>query len=70
MQFKATRACIVLLARVLCACVISYPSLAEKQAKGEGSQVQCGEYLVRLGGCSDCHSPKVPAPVSLDILLK
>ena len=25
-------------------------------------QVKRGEYLVRFGGCSDCHSPKVLTP--------
>jgi mono/diheme cytochrome c family protein len=32
---------------------------AEKKTMGATDPVKRGEYLVNLGGCNDCHSPKI-----------
>lgn len=37
-------------------------SLNGEQRKGKKAQIERGEYLVNLGGCNDCHSPKVLTP--------
>lgn len=36
---------------------------ASKSAMTTADQVKHGEYLVTIGGCSDCHSPKVMTPM-------
>lgn len=33
-----------------------------KRAELPQSQVERGKYLVTLGGCHDCHTPKLPGP--------
>jgi mono/diheme cytochrome c family protein len=34
----------------------------ERKASLKESSVERGEYLVTLGGCNDCHTPKMPGP--------
>jgi hypothetical protein len=29
---------------------------------GCGKKIERGRYLVPLGGCNDCHTPKIPGP--------
>lgn len=43
-----------------CALVLAGASAAWGQQKGEGkmaAEVQRGRYLVKVGGCNDCHTP-------------
>jgi mono/diheme cytochrome c family protein len=56
------KACFIGLAFSMCllACLIlPATSLAEQKVQ---SKVERGKYLVKLGGCHDCHSPKVFTP--------
>jgi Cytochrome c len=39
-----------------------------KQEVGQPNPVERGKYLVTLGGCHDCHTPKVPGPGGAPIL--
>ena len=41
---------------VLCALLVSMPALAQEKKKAD-PQVERGRYLVRIGGCNDCHTP-------------
>ena len=41
---------------VLCALLVSIPALAQEKNKAD-PQVERGRYLVRIGGCNDCHTP-------------
>ena len=34
----------------------------ERKAPLNESSVERGKYLVTLGGCNDCHTPKMPGP--------
>jgi cytochrome c553 len=40
-------------------CVVAAAGSAAAAGKGSKEQVERGRYLVNLGGCNDCHSPKV-----------
>ncbi len=46
----------------LLVCLLVVSSGASAQAKG-ASLVARGKYLVTIGGCNDCHSPKVMTPM-------
>lgn len=43
------------------------PSPAAASYAGFESQIKWGEHLVTVGGCQDCHSPKVMTPMGPDI---
>lgn len=50
-----------------CAVAVSVPVIAVAQGKGkapakQSKQVQRGEYLVRITGCNDCHTPFTMGP--------
>lgn len=53
-----------LAAFVLTACIIlpAASSAAEKPSPAMKARIERGKYLVNLGGCEDCHSPKVMSP--------
>jgi mono/diheme cytochrome c family protein len=38
------------------------PTKAVELPAGSAEQVKRGEYLVKYGGCSDCHTPKMMTP--------
>lgn len=43
--------------------VMAMPALScSKQETTQHTPVERGKYLVTLGGCHDCHTPKVPGP--------
>jgi mono/diheme cytochrome c family protein len=44
---------------VLCALLVSLPVVAQEKKKVD-PQVERGRYLVRIGGCNDCHTPNYP----------
>ncbi len=49
----------------LCAIGATYgltSAVAAEKAKGKNRAAERGRYLVTLGGCNDCHSPKVFTP--------
>jgi mono/diheme cytochrome c family protein len=39
----------------------------EKKPPTQDNAVERGEYLVRLAGCHDCHTPKLPGPDGLPV---
>ena len=39
--------------------IISVPAMGATQAGKRSEQLRRGEYLATLGGCGDCHTPKV-----------
>ena len=41
---------------VLCALLVSMAAAAQEKKKAD-PQVERGRYLVRIGGCNDCHTP-------------
>lgn len=43
-------------------CCLLAVSSATKAFAGDMSKVERGKYLVTVGGCNDCHSPKVWTP--------
>lgn len=43
--------------------VTSVLSQQSQTTKGSPDQVKQGQYLVTLGGCNDCHSPKIMGPM-------
>jgi hypothetical protein len=49
---------------VLLGCALSFCSAPQKALAQESMKklVEQGKYLVELGGCNDCHSPKVMGP--------
>jgi mono/diheme cytochrome c family protein len=55
----------VVLIGVLVSGLFLGPRTASAQAQGAATrqaQIQRGEYLVTVGGCHDCHSPKRMTP--------
>ena len=38
------------------------PDVARAQAPPTKAQIDRGEYIVRVGGCADCHAPKTMTP--------
>jgi mono/diheme cytochrome c family protein len=45
-----------------------YGASCSKQEAGQQNPIERGKYLVTLGGCHDCHTPKVPGPGGTPIL--
>jgi mono/diheme cytochrome c family protein len=47
---------------VLCplALALHGPALAQKAMSSQGSELERGRYLVKIGGCNDCHTPGYP----------
>jgi hypothetical protein len=39
-----------------------------RQETAQQSAVERGQYLVNVGGCHDCHTPKVPGPEGAPVL--
>ncbi len=57
----------ILLSTVFIALVFLQIHCFQKQedvTKSKEKQIERGKYLVNLGGCNDCHSPKIMAPNS------
>ena len=52
---------------VLLGCLVVLPQVMLAQPKTDASKmksmIERGKYLVNLGGCNDCHSPKVFGPM-------
>ena len=40
---------------LLCALLVSMPAVAQEKKKAD-PQVERGRYIVRIGGCNDCHT--------------
>jgi len=53
---RVVRLCVFLVSALLS------QSLAQKQSAATDKVVARGKYLVDLGGCSDCHTPKKLGP--------
>lgn len=43
------------------------PAQAKGGAAKKKTMVERGKYLVNLGGCNDCHTPKIYGPNSMDM---
>jgi hypothetical protein len=42
--------------------LMTWSALAQEPGSGNLAKIKQGEYLVALGGCNDCHSPKMMTP--------
>lgn len=68
MQMKTTIIAltgIVIAATAIASCMKSNSEPIEKQqesTENKTSQIKRGAYLITIGGCNDCHSPKVMTP--------
>lgn len=43
------------------ALLVALPVFAQAQEKKADPQVNRGRYLIKIGGCNDCHTPNYPA---------
>lgn len=48
--------------------ILALPAACSKPASVEQSPVTRGEYLMTLGGCHDCHTPKIIGPNGIPTL--
>lgn len=44
---------------LLCALIAAFPAAAQEKKRSD-AQVDRGRYLVKIGGCHDCHTPGYP----------
>lgn len=51
----------VLFLVLICVMAVTY-ALADQNTSKQDDLVARGEYLVRIGGCDDCHTPKIVGP--------
>ena len=51
--------CLVMLCMTL---FFTSPGVTQAQTPPTKAQIDHGEYIVRVGGCADCHAPKVMTP--------
>ena len=63
----AGRIGLVLAFGFLCGMLLLDPAQPTEAAEGPGDLVKRGEYLVTLGGCHDCHTPKVFTEKGLEL---
>lgn len=47
----------ILIGTALCAALFTIHAGQAKADKQSDTAIKRGEYLVRLGGCGDCHTP-------------
>lgn len=52
---------------VVGACLAALAGCEQKPVAIEQSPVERGKYLVNIGGCHDCHTPKVMSPAGLPL---